>query len=97
MSMLSHGVFSLIVGFEWPANVGSSFYGFPSHYYKEKYPNVGSREVANKVLDALSQAGIKGEGVKRGLDHGVWASFKCGMFESDWTMVWLGNADFYSL
>nr|XP_001395802.2 aromatic ring-opening dioxygenase LigB subunit [Aspergillus niger CBS 513.88] len=53
------------------------FYGFPSHYYKEKYPNVGSREVANKVLDALSQAGIKGEGVKRGLDHGVWASFKC--------------------
>lgn len=61
-------------------NVGFSFYGFPSHYYKEKYPNVGSREVANKVLDALSQAGIKGEGVKRGLDHGVWASFKCGMF-----------------
>ncbi|GKZ19338.1 hypothetical protein AbraIFM66951_005567 [Aspergillus brasiliensis] len=47
------------------------------HYYKEKYPNVGSREVANKVLDALKQAGIKGEGVKRGLDHGVWASFKC--------------------
>ncbi|PWY90440.1 aromatic ring-opening dioxygenase LigB subunit [Aspergillus sclerotioniger CBS 115572] len=53
------------------------FYGFPSHYYKERYPNVGSREIANKVLDALSQAGIKGEGVKRGLDHGVWASFKC--------------------
>jgi 4,5-DOPA dioxygenase extradiol len=57
----------------------SSFYGFPSHYYKEKYPNVGSAEVAGKVLDSLSEAGIKGEGVKRGLDHGVWASFKCGM------------------
>jgi aromatic ring-opening dioxygenase catalytic subunit (LigB family) len=54
------------------------FYGFPSHYYKEKYPNVGSKEVASKVLDALQQAGIKAEGVKRGLDHGVWASFKCG-------------------
>ncbi|KAE8132616.1 Extradiol ring-cleavage dioxygenase, class III enzyme, subunit B [Aspergillus pseudotamarii] len=53
------------------------FYGFPSHYYKEKYPNVGSREVANKVLDLLGKAGIKAEGVKRGLDHGVWASFKC--------------------
>ncbi|KAL4904598.1 hypothetical protein BDW74DRAFT_154220 [Aspergillus multicolor] len=53
------------------------FYGFPSHYYKEKYPNVGSREIANKVLDAFKQAGIKAEGVKRGLDHGVWASFKC--------------------
>ncbi|KAL4883942.1 Extradiol ring-cleavage dioxygenase, class III enzyme, subunit B [Aspergillus karnatakaensis] len=53
------------------------FYGFPSHYYEEKYPNVGSREVANKVLDAFKEAGINAEGVKRGLDHGVWASFKC--------------------
>ncbi|RMJ27131.1 aromatic ring-opening dioxygenase [Aspergillus sp. HF37] len=58
------------------------FYGFPDHYYKEKYPNVGSAEVAGKVLDSLSEAGIKGEGVKRGLDHGVWASFKCA-FEPD--------------
>jgi aromatic ring-opening dioxygenase catalytic subunit (LigB family) len=56
-----------------------SFYGFPSHYYEEKYPNIGSREVATKVLDAFKEAGIKAEGVKRGLDHGVWASFKCGM------------------
>lgn len=56
-----------------------SFYGFPSHYYKEKYPNVGSREVAGRVLESLAQHGIKGQGVKRGLDHGVWASFKCGM------------------
>jgi hypothetical protein len=55
-----------------------SFYGFPSHYYKEKFPNVGSKEIANKVLSALKEAGIKAEGVKRGLDHGVWASFKCG-------------------
>ncbi|KAJ5787603.1 Extradiol ring-cleavage dioxygenase class III enzyme subunit B [Penicillium paradoxum] len=53
------------------------FYGFPGHYYKEKYPNVGSKEVANKVLDMLKEAGIAAEGVKRGLDHGVWASFKC--------------------
>ncbi|KAJ5305836.1 hypothetical protein N7508_004851 [Penicillium antarcticum] len=53
------------------------FYGFPSHYYKEKYPNVGSKEVANKVLNLLRDAGINAEGVKRGLDHGVWASFKC--------------------
>jgi 4,5-DOPA dioxygenase extradiol len=58
----------------------SSFYGFPSHYYKEQYPNVGSKEVAHTVLDLLKDAGIAAEGVKRGLDHGVWASFKCGMF-----------------
>ncbi|KAL3460593.1 aromatic ring-opening dioxygenase LigB subunit [Aspergillus heterothallicus] len=58
------------------------FYGFPSHYYEEKYPNVGSKEVATKVLDLFKQAGIKAEGVKRGLDHGVWASFKC-VFEPE--------------
>lgn len=58
----------------------SSFYGFPSHYYKETYPNIGSKEIAQKVLNALKEAGIKAEGVKRGLDHGVWASFKCGMY-----------------
>ncbi|CAI7630813.1 unnamed protein product [Penicillium pancosmium] len=53
------------------------FYGFPDHYYDEKYPNVGSRKVADQVLAALSGAGIEAKGVKRGLDHGVWASFKC--------------------
>ncbi|KAJ5368065.1 uncharacterized protein N7496_007825 [Penicillium cataractarum] len=58
------------------------FYGFPDHYYKEKYPNVGSKEVSYKVLDALKEAGIDAKGVKRGLDHGVWASFKCA-FEPD--------------
>lgn len=58
---------------------GFSFYGFPGHYYKEKYPNVGSKEVANEVLRLLKEADITAEGVERGLDHGVWASFKCGM------------------
>lgn len=57
---------------------GASFYGFPGHYYKEKYPNVGSAEVAQKAIGAINDAGLKAEGVKRGLDHGVWASFKCG-------------------
>ena len=55
-----------------------SFYGFPSHYYKEKYPNVGSKEVAEKAMLLLKEAGIEVEGAERGLDHGVWASFKCG-------------------
>jgi len=54
------------------------FYGFPSHYYKEKYPNVGSKEIAQKVINAIQDAGMKAEGVTRGLDHGVWTSFKCG-------------------
>lgn len=53
-----------------------SFYGFPAHYYKETYPNVGSREVAQAVIEALTKAGIKAKPTQRGLDHGVWASFK---------------------
>lgn len=31
------------------------------------------------MLGLLQSAGIEAQGVKRGLDHGVWASFKCGM------------------
>ena len=53
------------------------FYGFPPHYYEFKYPNKGSPELAQKVLDKFQQAGIRAEGVRRGLDHGVWASFMC--------------------
>ncbi|THZ85344.1 aromatic ring-opening dioxygenase LigB subunit [Aureobasidium pullulans] len=51
------------------------YYGFPDHYYKVKYPNVGSKDLAGKVLGALEGAGIEAEGVKRGLDHGVFAPF----------------------
>ena len=52
------------------------FYGFPGHYYKEKFLHQGSPEVANRVLGVLKEAGIQAEGVERGLDHGVWAAFK---------------------
>jgi 4,5-DOPA dioxygenase extradiol len=52
------------------------FYGFPGHYYKEKFLHQGSPEVADRVLSVLNEAGIQAEGVERGLDHGVWAAFK---------------------
>ncbi len=45
-------------------------------YCKEEYPNVGSKEIAGKVIDSLRSHDIKVEAVERGLDHGVWASFK---------------------
>ncbi|KJZ74877.1 hypothetical protein HIM_05786 [Hirsutella minnesotensis 3608] len=51
------------------------FYGFPAHFYKAKYPNKGSPELANKIIDTLAEAGIKSLPVKRGLDHGVWSGF----------------------
>ncbi|KAL6721876.1 hypothetical protein ACLMJK_000981 [Lecanora helva] len=52
------------------------FYGFPDHYYKETFPNVGSKKVAAQVTAALTSHGIDVESAKRGLDHGVWAGFK---------------------
>ena len=52
------------------------YYGFPKHYYAEKYPNRGSKEVATRVMDVLGEAGIRTEGVERGLDHGVFVPFK---------------------
>ena len=43
---------------------------------EEKYPNVGSKEIAAKVIESLRAHDIEAEAVERGLDHGVWASFK---------------------
>lgn len=56
------------------------YYGFPDHYYKVKYPSVGSKELGEKVLGLLQDAGIEAEAVKRGLDHGVFAPFTCSKF-----------------
>jgi len=56
------------------------FYGFPPHYYEYEYPNRGSPEVAEMVRGRLEAVGIEVEGVRRGLDHGVWAGFMVGMW-----------------
>jgi 4,5-DOPA dioxygenase extradiol len=57
------------------------FYGFPKHYYMEKFKHRGSPELASSVMKTLNDAGIKTEGVERGLDHGVWAVFKVAFNE----------------
>jgi aromatic ring-opening dioxygenase catalytic subunit (LigB family) len=56
----------------------NSYYGFPPEYYEVQYPNKGSPELASKVIDLLRKEGIEAEGVKRGLDHGVYAGFSVG-------------------
>lgn len=53
------------------------FYGFPPHFYETQFPSRGSPQLAERIMQLLSQAGIPSEGVRRGLDHGVWASFMC--------------------
>ena len=54
------------------------FYGFPAHYYQVKYPNRGSPEVAQKVIQMLNSAGIEVDKATRGLDHGVWVGTLAG-------------------
>ncbi|KAF2155704.1 extradiol ring-cleavage dioxygenase [Myriangium duriaei CBS 260.36] len=51
------------------------YYGFPTRFYELQYPNTGSASLANLILSRLRGAGIDARGVKRGLDHGVFAPF----------------------
>jgi 4,5-DOPA dioxygenase extradiol len=57
-----------------------SFYGFPDHYYRETFEYVGSPSLAADILGLLQDSGIKAKGTSRGLDHGVWSSFKVGEY-----------------
>lgn len=58
------------------------FYGFPKHYYMEKFPNKGSAEIANRVIEVLGEEGIRTQKEERGLDHGVFVPFKI-MFDQN--------------
>lgn len=60
------------------ADIIYDFYNFPPHYYEYEYPNRGSPEIAQKVIDNLKGAGIEVQRVERGLDHGVWVGFIAG-------------------
>ena len=44
-------------------------------HQQAKYPNVGSKEIASRVMSALKSNGIEAESTSRGLDHGIWVSF----------------------
>lgn len=51
------------------------FYGFPPKFYEATFPSKGSPELASRILNLLSDAGIQAKGLKRGLDHGVFSGF----------------------
>nr|BCD59219.1 DOPA 4,5-dioxygenase [Bougainvillea peruviana] len=50
------------------------FYGFPDPLYKLKYPAPGAPELAKRVQELLTGAGLKRVNMdkSRGLDHGAW-------------------------
>jgi aromatic ring-opening dioxygenase catalytic subunit (LigB family) len=66
------------------------YYGFPEHTYKLTYPAVGSPELALRVRELFTHAGIPfEEDATRGLDHGVFIPFKLIYPDADIPIVQL--------
>jgi aromatic ring-opening dioxygenase catalytic subunit (LigB family) len=66
------------------------YYGFPENTYRLKYPAPGSPELAARVRDLLSGAGIASDVEReRGLDHGVFVPFKLIFPDADVPLVQL--------
>jgi len=64
--------------------------GFPAHTYRVEYPAPGSPEVARRVVELLSRAGITArEDASRGFDHGVFAPLYVAYPEADVPVVQL--------
>ena len=52
------------------------YHGFPEHTYRLQYPAPGSPELAARVKDLLTQAGLPvRENATRGYDHGLFVPF----------------------
>jgi 4,5-DOPA dioxygenase extradiol len=73
----------LMVSAHWearPSTLGATttqpliydFYGFPQHYYAQKYAAPGAPELAQRVRTLLTAAGPVRDEPKRGLDHGAY-------------------------
>jgi 4,5-DOPA dioxygenase extradiol len=52
------------------------FYNFPKQYYEQTFTSHGDPKMVVDIQEALKEAGVEVEPVKRGLDHGVWG--ECG-------------------
>ena len=52
------------------------FYGFPKHYYSERFRSGSGHEHRWAVKQALKGAGIDFKEEDRGLDHGAWSRLK---------------------
>ena len=64
--------------------------GFPPHTYELTYPAPGSRDVAGRVRELLSDAGIEtGADADRGWDHGVFVPLKVMFPHADIPVVQL--------
>jgi 4,5-DOPA dioxygenase extradiol len=55
----------------------------PDYYYKQKYPNRGSKKLSDQLMSRLRDQGIKVSGADRGLDHGIWVPLKVAFVPED--------------
>nr|POF14345.1 4,5-dopa dioxygenase extradiol [Quercus suber] len=70
-----HGPSTVAINVAEKTDLIYDFHGFPPHYYEYEFPNKGSPELAERVVQMLSGAGISVDRTQRGLDHGVWVGF----------------------
>ncbi len=66
------------------------YYGFPPHTYELQYPAPGSPQLAQRVHELLTAAGLPAAiDAERGLDHGVFIPFKLIYPDADIPIVQL--------
>lgn len=64
------------------------FYGFPPALYQLSYPAPGSKELAQRAIDALAAAGHDASADSaRGLDHGAWVPLRASYPEAEIPVV----------
>jgi len=64
------------------------YYGFPEHTYALQYPAPGSPEVAARVTELLTQAGISvAVEHERGYDHGIFVPFMLALPDANVPVV----------
>lgn len=62
--------------------------GFPKHTYELQYPAPGSTELATRIVDLLTKAGLTArKDTSRGFDHGVFIPFLLAFPEADIPVV----------
>jgi len=66
------------------------YHGFPPHTYEMTYPAPGEPELAQRIVDLLTAAGIPAaQNAQRGFDHGVFIPFKLIYPDADIPVVQL--------
>lgn len=73
------------------------YYGFPEHTYHIRYPAPGSPELAKKIQDLITKAGLKAHlDYERGFDHGTFVPLAVAFPNADLPIVQLSIRSDYN-